>query len=108
MALNDDMPDGMDGMGDFNDFLSTWPGTDTTGVRSPTGSPRGQGRSQPGSPSCDLGDPSSQRSPYPCNGDPLRVSDDGFVYFKLSWAYLNTMYSNDDEYPIYNYVGGPQ
>lgn len=77
MALNDDMPDGM---GDFNDFLSTWPGTDTTGVRSPTGSPRGQGRSQPGSPSCDLGDPSDQRSPYPCNGDPLRVS---VFYFSL-------------------------
>ncbi|XP_065211027.1 mediator of RNA polymerase II transcription subunit 13 isoform X3 [Planococcus citri] len=68
MALNDDMPDGM---GDFNDFLSSWPGTDTAAVRSPTGSPRGAGRSQPGSP-CDLGDPNDQRSPFPCNGDPLR------------------------------------
>lgn len=70
MALNDDMPDGM---GDFNDFLSSWPGTDTAAVRSPTGSPRGPGKSQPGSP-CDLGDPNDQRSPFPCNGDPLRVS----------------------------------
>ena len=77
MALNDDMPDNM---GDFNDIFVSWPGNDTVGVRSPGASPRGRGASQPGSPSCSQGDPSDQRSPFPCNGDPLRVSD-AWIHF---------------------------
>jgi hypothetical protein len=63
-----------DGIGDFNDIFVSWPGNDTVGVRSPGASPRGRGASQPGSPSCSQGDPSDQRSPFPCNGDSLRVS----------------------------------
>lgn len=68
LALNDDMPDNM---GDFNDIIFSWPGNDTG---NPGASPRGRGASQPGSPSLSQGDPSDQRSPFPCNGDPLRVS----------------------------------
>lgn len=61
-------------MGDFNDFLRDWPGNDTTGVRSPGGSPRDRSNSQPGSPSCSITDPLDQRSPFTCTGDSLRVS----------------------------------
>ncbi|XP_066998213.1 mediator of RNA polymerase II transcription subunit 13 isoform X2 [Anabrus simplex] len=67
-ALNDDMPEGIEGMQDFQDIF-TWPETGHGGVQSPTGSPRrGDSPSQPGSPSC-LGGTSDQQSPYPaCNG----------------------------------------
>ena len=60
-ALNDDM-EGMDG--DLGDLFSVWPESGQ-GVQSPTGSPRRDSISQPGSPG-GLGG-TSQQSPYPCN-----------------------------------------
>jgi len=72
-ALNDDMPEGIEGMQDFNDIFS-WPETGAGGNQSPTGSPRrGDSPSQPGSPSCGVGGTSDQHSPFPCNGS-SRVS----------------------------------
>lgn len=72
-ALNDDMPEGIEGMQDFNDIFS-WPETGPGGTQSPTGSPRrGDSPSQPGSPSCGVGGTSDQHSPFPCNGS-SRVS----------------------------------
>jgi len=72
-ALNDDMPEGIEGMQDFNDIFS-WPETGPGGNQSPTGSPRrGDSPSQPGSPSCGVGGTSDQHSPFPCNGS-SRVS----------------------------------
>lgn len=72
---NDDMNVNM---GDFNDFLVSWPGTDTTGVRSPGASPRGRGNSQPGSPSCSVNDSLDQRSPFPMT-DQMRVRICGYL-----------------------------
>lgn len=72
-ALDDDMPEGIEGMQDFNDIFS-WPETGPPGTQSPTGSPRrGDSPSQPGSPSCGVGGTSDQHSPFPCNGS-SRVS----------------------------------
>lgn len=72
-ALNDDMPEGIEGMQDFNDIFS-WPETGPGGAQSPTGSPRrGDSPSQPGSPSCGVGGTSDQHSPFPCNAS-SRVS----------------------------------
>ncbi|KAG8224142.1 hypothetical protein J437_LFUL005476 [Ladona fulva] len=75
-ALNDDMPEGIDGMQDFNDIFSTWPEPGGPGVPSPTGSPRrGDSVSQPGSPG-GLGN-SNQHSPFPCNGTSGRNGSGG-------------------------------
>ncbi|XP_046987073.1 mediator of RNA polymerase II transcription subunit 13 [Schistocerca americana] len=65
-ALNDDMPEGIEEMQDFNDIF-TWPETGPGGVQSPTGSPHRDSPSQPGSPSCGMGGTSDQHSPFPCN-----------------------------------------
>ncbi|PSN30681.1 hypothetical protein C0J52_20854 [Blattella germanica] len=67
-ALNDDMPEGIEGMQDLSDIFS-WPEPGPGGAQSPTGSPRrGDSPSQPGSPSCGVGGASDQHSPFPCNG----------------------------------------
>jgi len=60
-ALDDDM-DGIDG--DLGDIFSVWPESGP-GVQSPTGSPRRDSVSQPGSPG-GLGG-TGQQSPFPCN-----------------------------------------
>ena len=66
------MPEGIEGMQDFNDIFS-WPETGPGGAQSPTGSPRrGDSPSQPGSP-CGVGGASDQHSPFPGNGS-SRVS----------------------------------
>ncbi|XP_059483783.1 mediator of RNA polymerase II transcription subunit 13-like isoform X2 [Neocloeon triangulifer] len=62
-ALNDDnVMDGIDG--DFGDIFSAWP-EPGQGAQSPTGSPKRDSMSQPGSPGV-MGGP-GQQSPYPCN-----------------------------------------
>ncbi|XP_043676053.1 mediator of RNA polymerase II transcription subunit 13 isoform X1 [Vespula pensylvanica] len=38
-ALNDDMPEAMEGMGDFNDIFNVWPEAGAGGGQSPSGSP---------------------------------------------------------------------
>jgi mediator of RNA polymerase II transcription subunit 13 len=72
-ALNDDM-DGMDQ--DLNDLFSTWPETGP-GAQSPTGSPRRDSVSQPGSP-VGMGN-SGQQSPFPCNANSM------VRYFELKY-----------------------
>ena len=71
-ALNDDMPDGIDGMNDFNDIFN-WSETGPGGGNSPGGSPR-RPESRSGSPSCGL-ENSDRPSPYQCGASNLRNSD---------------------------------
>ncbi|XP_044731039.1 mediator of RNA polymerase II transcription subunit 13 isoform X2 [Chrysoperla carnea] len=63
-ALNDDdMPEGIDGMNDFNEIFNGWPETGPGGGLSPNGSPRREsGSPSPGSPSMG----GTGRSPFPC------------------------------------------
>lgn len=63
-ALNDDMPEGIDGMNDFNDIFSVWPESGPGGGQSPNGSPR-RGESRPGSPGCGMSG-NGRQSPFQC------------------------------------------
>nr|CAD7425183.1 unnamed protein product [Timema monikensis] len=67
-SFEHDMPEGIEEMPmDLNEIFA-WPETGLGGVQSPTGSPRRDSPSQPGSPSCGMGGTSDQHSPFPCNG----------------------------------------
>lgn len=72
-ALNDDMPEGIEGMNDFSDIFN-WTEAGPGGGQSPTGSPRRE-ESHPGSPNCGMNGAGRQGSPFPCapnsrNGEP--------------------------------------
>lgn len=71
-ALNDDMPEGMEGMGDFNDIFNVWAEPGAGGGQSPgasphrqEGSPLGGDGSGPG-----LGNHDGPGSPYPGSNTP--------------------------------------
>lgn len=74
-ALNDDMPEGMEGMGDFNDIFSVWPEPGAGGGQSPSGSPhRTEGSPLGGDGGgTGLGNHDGPGSPFPCSNTP-RVS----------------------------------
>nr|CAD7462274.1 unnamed protein product [Timema tahoe] len=72
-SFEHDMPEGIEEMPmDLNEIFA-WPETGLGGVQSPTGSPRRDSPSQPGSPSCGMGGTSDQHSPFPCNGTSRHV-----------------------------------
>lgn len=74
-ALNDDMPEGMEGMGDFNDIFNVWPEPGAGGGQSPNGSPhRPEGSPHGGDGGgSGLGNHDGPGSPFPCSNTP-RVS----------------------------------
>lgn len=74
-ALNDDMPEGMEGMGDFNDIFNVWPEPGAGGGQSPSGSPhRPEGSPHGGDGGgSGLGNHDGPGSPFPCSNTP-RVS----------------------------------
>lgn len=74
-VLNDDMPEGMEGMGDFNDIFNVWPEPGAGGGQSPSGSPhRPEGSPLGGDGGgSGIGNHDGPGSPFPCNNTP-RVS----------------------------------
>ncbi|XP_034188930.1 mediator complex subunit skuld isoform X4 [Osmia lignaria lignaria] len=72
-ALNDDMPEGIEGMGDFNDIFSgVWPEAGAGGGQSPGGSPhRPEGSPLGGDGGgSGLGNHDGPGSPFPCSNTP--------------------------------------
>ncbi|XP_076277174.1 mediator complex subunit skuld isoform X1 [Lasioglossum baleicum] len=71
-ALNDDMPEGMEGMGDFNDIFNVWPEAGTGGGQSPGASPhRPEGSPLGGDGGgSGLGNHDGPGSPFPCSNTP--------------------------------------
>lgn len=71
-ALNDDMPEGMEGMGDFNDIFNVWPEPGAGGGQSPGGSPhRPEGSPLGGDGGgSGLGNHDGPGSPFPCSNTP--------------------------------------
>ncbi|XP_076632005.1 mediator complex subunit skuld isoform X1 [Colletes latitarsis] len=71
-ALNDDMPEGMEGMGDFNDIFNVWPEAGAGGGQSPGGSPhRPEGSPLGGDGGgSGLGNHDGPGSPFPCSNTP--------------------------------------
>lgn len=71
-ALNDDMPEGMEGMGDFNDIFNVWPEPGAGGGQSPNGSPhRPEGSPHGGDGGgSGLGNHDGPGSPFPCSNTP--------------------------------------
>ncbi|XP_066596176.1 mediator of RNA polymerase II transcription subunit 13 isoform X2 [Prorops nasuta] len=71
-ALNDDMPEGMEGMGDFNDIFSVWPEAGAGGGQSPGGSPhRPEGSPLGGDGGgSGLGNHDGPGSPFQCSNTP--------------------------------------
>ncbi|KAG6796514.1 mediator of RNA polymerase II transcription subunit 13 isoform X1 [Apis mellifera caucasica] len=71
-ALNDDMPEGMEGMGDFNDIFNVWPEAGAGGGQSPGGSPhRPEGSPMGGDGGgSGLGNHDGPGSPFPCSNTP--------------------------------------
>ncbi|KAJ8687131.1 hypothetical protein QAD02_022925, partial [Eretmocerus hayati] len=70
-ALDDDLPEGMEGMGDFNDIFN-WPEHGAGGGPSPSGSPRRPEGSPLGGdgPGSSLGNHDGPGSPFPCSNTP--------------------------------------
>ncbi|KAK2588519.1 hypothetical protein KPH14_006300 [Odynerus spinipes] len=68
-ALNDDMPEAMEGMGDFNDIFNVWPDASGGGGQSPSGSPhRPEGSPLGGDGGgSGLGNHDGPGSPFPCS-----------------------------------------
>ncbi|XP_058807219.1 mediator of RNA polymerase II transcription subunit 13 isoform X2 [Phymastichus coffea] len=71
-ALHDDLPEGMEGMGDFNDIFNVWPEPGAGGGQSPSGSPRRPEGSPigPDGPGSGMGNHDSAGSPFPCSNTP--------------------------------------
>ncbi|XP_063984090.1 mediator of RNA polymerase II transcription subunit 13 isoform X2 [Diachasmimorpha longicaudata] len=71
-ALNDDMPEGMEGMGDFNDIFNVWPEATGGGGQSPGGSPhRPEGSPMGGDGGgSGMGNHDGPGSPFPCSNTP--------------------------------------
>ncbi|XP_034943501.1 mediator of RNA polymerase II transcription subunit 13 isoform X3 [Chelonus insularis] len=71
-ALNDDMPEGMEGMGDFNDIFNVWPESGAGGGQSPSGSPhRPEGSPLGGDGGgSGMGNHDGPGSPFPCSSTP--------------------------------------
>ncbi|XP_043272113.1 mediator of RNA polymerase II transcription subunit 13 isoform X3 [Venturia canescens] len=71
-ALNDDMPEGMEGMGDFNDIFNVWPEAGAGGGQSPGGSPhRPEGSPLGGDGGgSGIGNHDGPGSPFPCSNTP--------------------------------------
>lgn len=71
-ALDDDMPEGMEGMGDFNDIFNVWPEAGAGGGQSPGGSPhRPEGSPLGGEGGgSGLGNHDGPGSPFPCTNTP--------------------------------------
>ncbi|KAG7209053.1 hypothetical protein KM043_015211 [Ampulex compressa] len=71
-ALSADMPEGMEGMGDFNDIFSVWPEAGAGGGQSPGGSPhRPEGSPLGGDGGgSGLGNHDGPGSPFPCSNTP--------------------------------------
>ncbi|XP_046744733.1 mediator of RNA polymerase II transcription subunit 13-like isoform X2 [Diprion similis] len=77
-ALDDDMPEGMEGMGDFNDIFNVWPEAGAGGGQSPGGSPHRQEGSPLGGEGggSGLGNHDGPGSPFPCNNTPRTAVND--------------------------------
>ncbi|XP_046485237.1 mediator of RNA polymerase II transcription subunit 13 isoform X1 [Neodiprion pinetum] len=77
-VLDDDMPEGMEGMGDFNDIFNVWPEAGAGGGQSPGASPHRQEGSPLGGEGggSGLGNHDGPGSPFPCNNTPRTAVND--------------------------------
>ena len=70
--LHEDLPEGMEGMGDFGDIFNVWADPGAGGGQSPTGSPRRAEGSPLGGDGggSGLGNHDGPGSPFPCSNTP--------------------------------------
>ncbi|XP_018318970.1 mediator of RNA polymerase II transcription subunit 13 isoform X4 [Agrilus planipennis] len=66
-VLNDDMETAMQTLNDDFSDIFNWPESGAAGGQSPTGSPRREESSRPGSPTFGMNGIGRQGSPFPCN-----------------------------------------
>lgn len=82
-ALHEDLPEGIDGMTDF-DIFNDWPETRGGGGQSPSGSPR----RPEGSPLCGDG-PGSGVGNHDGPGSPYSCSNTPRVHIQIRFMYIN-------------------
>ncbi|XP_031788498.1 mediator of RNA polymerase II transcription subunit 13 isoform X4 [Nasonia vitripennis] len=77
-ALHEDLPEGMEGMTDFNDIFNVWPEPGGGGGQSPSGSPRRPEGSPLGGdgPGSGVGNHDGPGSPYPCSNTPRAANSE--------------------------------
>lgn len=92
-ALNDDMAEGMEGMGDFNDIFNVWPEAGAGGGQSPGGSPhRPEGSPLGGDGGgSGLGNHDGPGSPFPCSNTPRVSSEETKTFTTQNVAVLSVL-----------------